>query len=80
MTIYSWMLVYPYLAMILFAFVLYSLVVNILDETDGMLPRYISVIAFPWVYAYYIHVSTYLMYGESSLVNFSHYLPKLSLF
>ena len=79
MTIYTWMLMYPYLAMFAFAFIIYTLMVNMVDEGDGMLPRYISVAAFPWVYAYYIHVSTYLMYGESSLVKFSQYLSNLSI-
>jgi len=80
MTIYAWMIAYPYLAILAFAFIIYTLTVNLLDETDGMFPRYFSAVTLPWVYAYYIHVSSYLMYGESSLVNLFQYLPKLSLF
>jgi len=71
MVVYDWMINYPYLAIFSLMFVLYTLYVNIVDESDGMADRYISAVLFPWAYAYYIHVTTTLMYGHSLYVDFA---------
>ena len=63
----TWMLLNPWIALPILAFVMYTVFVNLLDETDGMFPRYVAAFALPWVFAYYLHISSIIMYGESIL-------------
>lgn len=68
-TLTTWSIIYPWVSLPIVMYIVYTLFVNLLDETEGMFTRYVSAILFPWVCAYYLHISSLIMYGKSILTN-----------